>query len=228
MANQTVSITPADVTDPTLLYRALSRITELLDELKGYRGTEVDNQKAELDQLVQAAIDLRTKLEGLLVELENKINKEAGKSLADLADELAALTSVVDNLKTQVTSLRTDVDAINLTKPVCGFTLKLTGAGSSNPSLSNAFNISTAVRLGVGSYRITLTDSTKAGKSVLANAMLNEKSNISGNTFVKTRFTVVNSTTLDLAVFSLSNTFTAIAYDLTSADTIDLFALLAP
>lgn len=228
MANQTVSITPADTTDPTLLYRALSRITEELDELKGYRGGEVASKQAELDALVLATEEVRNKLEALLVELEAKLSRDTSKSLDDLAEDVSALEGVVATLQQDLLALQTSVATINLTKPICGFTLKLTGAGSSNPSLSNAFNISTVVRLGAGSYRITLAESTKAGKSVLANAMLNEKSNISGDTFVKTRFAVVDSTKLDLTVFSLSNTFTAVAYDLTSADTIDLFALLAP
>lgn len=214
MANQTLAITPADTADPTLLYRALSRITEELDQVKGYRGAGVDSQQAELDNLVQVAQTLKERLETLLAELDVKLNQETPKNLADLAADVA--------------DLQAKVELINATKPILGFAVTLTGAGSSNPSLTNAYNVASVTRLSTGYYRIVLTAAVIAGKNVLASSTKHVRTDTTGNVFVKTSLAVVNPTTLDFYVHSLSNTFTAVTYDLTVSDKVDLTAILSP
>lgn len=213
MANQTVAITPADVADPTLLFRALARITEELDALKGYRGTAVEDQQQELEDLIAATEKIRQQLQSFLSELNLKI-QDTPKSLQDLQDSIS--------------SLETAVNLINSTKPTLGLGCVLTGANSSNPAVSKSYNVTSVVRLSTGNYRITLTNANVASKGVLANAVLSVNVQVAGNVFAKVTSTTPSSTQLDLSVFSLSGTFTAVAYDLTPSDKIDVIALLSP
>lgn len=218
MANQTVSITPADTTDPTLLYRALSRVTEAIDELKGYRGEQEDSVKLELNTLVDRARELTTALETLRAELDVRINQETPKSLQDLAD--------------QVSTLDAQVTVINNTKPILGFACCLVGAGSSNPTTSNLFNVTSVTRLSAGSYRVVLSNVNIAGRPVLSNAAFMADLRVAGNLYAKHTITVVNTNTLDInvSILGLSATpaLTSTAYDLTSSDRLDVMALLPP
>lgn len=218
MANQTVSITPADTADPTLLYRALSRITEAIDELKGYRGGQEDSTQAELNVLVERAKELTSALEILSAELDSKVNQETPKSLQDLADQVAALD--------------TQVTVINNTKPILGFACCLVGAGSSNPTISNLFNIVSVTRLSVGSYRVVLTSVNITGRPVLSSAAFMVDLRVAGSLYAKHTITVVNTNTLDISVSVLglnaTPALTSTAYDLTSSDRLDVIALLPP
>lgn len=218
MANQTVSITPADVTDPTLLYRALSRVTEAIDELKGYRGEQDDSVKLELNTLVDRARELTTALEMLRAELDVRLNQETPKSLQDLADQVAALDA--------------QVAVINNTKPVLGFECCLVGAGSSNPTTSNLFNVTSVTRLSTGSYRVVLSNVSIAGRPVLSSAAFMADLRVAGSLYAKHTITVVNTNTLDISVSVLglnaTPALTSTAYDLTSSDRLDVIALLPP
>ena len=218
MANQTVSITPADTTDPTLLYRALSRITEAIDELKGYRGGQEDSTQEELNVLVERAKELTSALETLAAELDSKVNQETPKSLQDLADQVAALD--------------TQVTVINNTKPILGFACCLTGAGSSNPTTSNLFNIASITRLSTGSYRVVLTNVNIAGRPVLSSAAFMADLRVAGSLYAKHTITVFNANTLDISVSVLglnaTPALTSSAYDLTTSDRLDVIALLPP
>lgn len=218
MANQTVSITPADTTDPTLLYRALSRITEAIDELKGYRGEQEDSTREGLDALVERAKELTSALETLAAEFESKVNQEMPKSLQDLADQVAALD--------------TQVTVINNTKPILGFACCLVGAGSSNPTTSNLFNIASVTRLSTGSYRVVLTNVDVAGRPVLSDAAFMVDLRVAGGLYVKHTITVVNTNTIDISVSILgldaTPALTSAAYDLTTSDRLDVIALLPP
>lgn len=218
MANQTVSITPADTTDPTLLYRALSRITEAIDELKGYRGGQEDSTQEELNVLVERAKELTSALEMLAAELDSKVNQETPKSLQDLADQVAALD--------------TQVTVINNTKPIVGFECCLTGAGSSNPTTSNLFNVASVTRLSMGSYRVVLTNVNIAGRPVLSNAAFMADLRVAGSLYAKCTITVVSTNTLDInvSILGLNATpaLTSTAYDLTTSDRLDVIALLPP
>ena len=218
MANQTVSITPADTTDPTLLYRALSRITEELDALKGYRGEDQSTTQTELDTLVVKAKTLTEELQALAAELDSKVNQETPKSLQDLADQVASLDS--------------QVTVINSTKPVLGLAGCLVGAGGSNPTTSNLFNIASVTRLSAGSYRVVLTSVSIAGRPVLSSAALMVDLRVAGSLYAKAVLTVVSSNTLDINVSVLGlnavPALTSTAYDLTTSDRLDVIALLPP
>ena len=211
MANQTVSITPADTTDPTLLYRALSRITEVIDELKGYRGEDTSAAKAELTALLAEASKLKTDLAELAKELDFKLNKQTPKSIQDLEDQAVALTA---------------------SRPVMGLAVTLVGAGGGNPTTSNAFNVDSVTRLSTGSYRVILAATQIAGRPVLANALFSIQLSVSGSTFCKSTYQVQDSGTVDVSIHQLvldsTPALTSAAYDITSSDRVDIVALLYP
>ena len=218
MANQTVSITPADTTDPTLLFRALSRITEVIDELKGYRGEDTSAVKAELAALLADASKLKADLAELAKEFDFKLNKQIPKSIQDLADQ-------VDDIDGRVVALTT-------TRPVMGLAVTLIGAGGSNPTTSNAFNVHSITRLSAGSYRVVLDNAQIAGRPVLANALFSIQLSVVGSTFCKSTVQVQNANTLDISIHQLvldsTPTLTSAAYDITSSDRVDIVALLYP
>ena len=218
MANQTVSITPADTTDPTLLFRALSRITEVIDELKGYRGEDTSVAKAELTALLADASKLKADLAELAKEFDFKLNQQTPKSIQDLADQ-------VDDIDGRVIALTT-------TRPVMGLAVTLVGAGGDNPTASNAFNVDTVTRLSTGSYRVILAATQIAGRPVLANALFSIQLSVSGSTFCKSTHVVQNANTLDVSIHQLvldsTPALTSAAYDITSSDRVDIVALLYP
>ena len=218
MANQTVAITPADTTDPTLLYRALSRITEVIDELKGYRGEDTSAAKVELAALLAEASKLKTDLTELAKEFDFKLNQQTPKSIQDLADQ-------VDDIDGRVVALTTS-------RPVMGLAVTLLGAGGSNPTTSNAFNVDSVTRLSTGSYRVILEGTQIAGRPVLANALLSIQLSIAGSTFCKSTYLVQNADTMDVSIQRLvldsTPALTSAAYDITSSDRVDIVALLYP
>lgn len=218
MANQTVSITPADTTDPTLLFRALSRITEVIDELKGYRGEDTSAAKVELAALLAEASKLKTDLTELAKEFDFKLNQQTPKSIQDLADQ-------VDDIDGRVVALTTS-------RPVMGLAVTLVGAGGSNPTTSNAFNVDSVTRLSTGSYRVVLEGTQIAGRPVLANALLSIQLFIAGSTFCKSTYLVQNANTVDVSIQRLvldsTPALTSAAYDITSSDRVDIVALLYP
>ena len=218
MANQTVSITPADTTDPTLLFRALSRITEVIDELKGYRGEDTSAAKVELAALLADASKLKADLTELAKELDFKLNKQIPKSIQYLADR-------VDDIDDRVI-------ALTITRPVMGLAVTLVGAGGGNPTTSNAFNVDAVTRLSTGSYRVVLTATQKAGRPVLANALFSIQLSVVGSTFCKSTIQVQNANTLDVFIHQLvlddTPALTSAAYDITSSDRVDIVALLYP
>lgn len=218
MANQTVSITPADTTDPTLLFRALSRITEVIDELKGYRGEDTSAAKVELAALLAEASKLKTDLTELAKEFDFKLNQQTPKSIQDLADQ-------VDDIDGRVVALTTS-------RPVMGLAVTLVGAGGGNPTTSNAFNVDSVTRLSTGSYRVILEGTQIAGRPVLANALLSIQLSIAGSTFCKSTYLVQNANTVDVSIQRLvldsTPALTSAAYDITSSDRVDIVALLYP
>ena len=218
MSNQTVSITPADTTDPTLLFRALSRITEVIDELKGYRGEDTSAVKAELAALLADASKLKADLAELAKEFDFKLNKQIPKSIQDLADR-------VDDIDDRVI-------ALTITRPVMGLAVTLVGAGGGNPTTSNAFNVDAVTRLSTGSYRVILTATQKAGRPVLANALFSIQLSVVGSTFCKSTIQVQNANTVDIYIHQLvldsTPALTSAAYDITSSDRVDIVALLYP
>lgn len=218
MANQTVSITPADTTDPTLLYRALSRITEVIDELKGYRGEDTSAAKSELAALLADASKLKADLAELAREFDFKLNQQTPKSIQDLADQ-------VDDVDGRVVALTTS-------RPVMGLAVTLVGTGGGNPTTSNAFNVGAVTRLSTGSYRVILAATQIAGRPVLANALLSIQLSIAGSTFCKSTVQVQNANTLDVSIHQLvldsTPALTSAAYDITSSDRVDIVALLYP
>lgn len=218
MANQTVSITPADTTDPTLLFRALSRITEVIDELRGYRGEDTSAAKVELAALLAEASKLKTDLTELAKEFDFKLNQQTPKSIQDLADQ-------VDDVDGRVVALTTS-------RPVMGLAVTLVGAGGSNPTTSNAFNVDSVTRLSTGSYRVILAATQIAGRPVLANALLSIQLSIAGSTFCKSTYLVQNANTMDVSIQRLvldsTPALTSAAYDITSSDRVDIVALLYP
>ena len=218
MANQTVSITPADTTDPTLLFRALSRITEVIDELKGYRGEDTSAAKLELAALLADASKLKADLTELAKEFDFRLNQQVPKSIQDLADQ-------VDDIDGRVVALTT-------TRPVMGLAVTLVGAGGGNPTTSNAFNVDAVTRLSTGSYRVILTATQKAGRPVLANALFSIQLSVVGSTFCKSTIQVQNANTVDISIHQLvlddTPALTSAAYDITSSDRVDIVALLYP
>ena len=218
MANQTVSITPADTTDPTLLFRALSRITEVIDELKGYRGEDTAAAKVELAALLADASKLKADLTELAKEFDFKLNQQTPKSIQDLADQ-------VDDIDGRVVALTT-------TRPVMGLAVTLVGAGGGNPTTSNAFNVDAVTRLSTGSYRVILTATQKAGRPVLANALFSIQLSVVGSTFCKSTLQVQNANTVDISIHQLvlddTPALASAAYDITSSDRVDIVALLYP
>ena len=218
MANQTVSITPADTTDPTLLFRALSRITEVIDELNGYRGEDTSAAKVELAALLADASKLKADLTELAKEFDFKLNQQTPKSIQDLADQ-------VDDIDGRVVALTT-------TRPVMGLAVTLVGAGGGNPTTSNAFNVDTVTRLSTGSYRVILAATQIAGRPVLANALFSIQLSVVGSTFCKATVQVQNASTLDVSIHQLvldsTPALTSAAYDITSSDRVDIVALLYP
>ena len=218
MANQTVSITPADTTDPTLLFRALSRITEVIDELKGYRGEDTSAAKAALAALLADASKLKADLTELAKEFDFKLNQQTPKSIQDLADQ-------VDDIDGRVVALTT-------TRPVMGLAVTLVGAGGGNPTTSNAFNVGAVTRLSTGSYRVILVTTQIAGRPVLANALFSIQLSVVGSTFCKSTIQVQNANTVDISIHQLvlddTPALTSAAYDITSSDRVDIVALLYP
>ena len=218
MANQTVSITPADTTDPTLLFRALSRITEVIDELKGYRGEDTSAAKVELAALLADASKLKADLTELAKEFDFKLNQQTPKSIQDLADQ-------VDDIDGRVV-------ALTATRPVMGLAVTLVGAGGGNPTTSNAFNVDSVTRLSTGSYRVILAATQIAGRPVLANALFSIQLSVVGSTFCKATVQVQNASTLDVSIHQLvldsTPALTSAAYDITSSDRVDIVALLYP
>ena len=218
MANQTVSITPADTADPTLLFRALSRITEVIDELKGYRGEDTAAAKVELAALLADASKLKADLAELAKEFDFKLNKQIPKSIQDLADR-------VDDIDDRVI-------ALTITRPVMGLAVTLVGAGGGNPTTSNAFNVDAVTRLSTGSYRVILAATQIAGRPVLANALFSIQLSVVGSTFCKSTVQVQNANTLDVSIHQLvldsTPALTSAAYDITSSDRVDIVALLYP
>ena len=218
MANQTVSITPVDTTDPTLLFRALSRITEVIDELKGYRGEDTAAAKVELAALLADASKLKADLAELAKEFDFKLNKQIPKSIQDLADQ-------VDDIDDRVVALTTS-------RPVMGLAVTLVGAGGGNPTTSNAFNVDSVTRLSTGSYRVVLEGTQIAGRPVLANALLSIQLSIAGSTFCKSTYQVQDASTVDVSIHQLvldsTPALTSAAYDITSSDRVDIVALLYP
>ena len=216
MANESISITPTDTANPTMLYRTLSRIIEAIDELKGYRGVTTDTSEV-LQALKQQAEQLVNRLNSALADIESKLTQEVPKSVQDLAAEVEDLMARVVKLEAHST--------------VCGFAAVLTGNGSSNPSVFNAYNVDSVTRLGVGQYRIQLTEDSVADRAVLANAVLHTALSIS-SAVVQVRLSIVSATMLDVFVRALSVDATpalvTAAYDITSADRIDVQALLNP
>ena len=218
MANQTVSITPADTTDPTLLFRALSRITEVIDELRGYRGEDTSAAKVELAALLAEASKLKTDLTELAKEFDFKLNQQTPKSIQDLADQ-------VDDIDGRAVALTTS-------RPVMGLAVTLVGAGGDNPTTSNAFNVDSVTRLSTGSYRVVLAGTQTAGRPVLANALFSIQLSIAGSTFCKSTYLVQNANTVDVSIQRLvldsTPALTSAAYDITSSDRVDIVALLYP
>ena len=218
MANQTVSITPADTTDPTLLFRALSRITEVIDELRGYRGEDTSAAKVELAALLADASKLKADLTELAKEFDFKLNQQTPKSIQDLADQ-------VDDLDGRVV-------ALTASRPVMGLAVTLVGAGGSNPTTSNAFNVDTVTRLSTGSYRVILETTQIAGRPVLANALFSIQLSVVGSTFCKSTIQVQNANTVDISIHQLvlddTPALASAAYDITSSDRVDIVALLYP
>ena len=216
MANESISITPTDTANPTMLYRTLSRIIEAIDELKGYRGVTTDTSEV-LQALKQQAEQLVNRLNSALADIESKLTQEVPKSVQDLAAEVEDLMARVVKLEAHST--------------VCGFAAVLTGNGSSNPSVSNTYNVDSVTRLGVGQYRIQLTEDSVADRAVLANAVLHTALSIS-SAVVQVRLSIVSAIALDVFVRALSVDATpalvTAAYDITSADRIDVQALLNP
>lgn len=217
MANQTVSITPVDTTDPTLLFRALSRITEVIDELKGYRGEDTAAAKVELAALLADASKLKADLADLAElakEFDFKLNKQIPKSIQDFQD------------------LADQVDDLTTSRPVMGLAVTLVGAGGDNPTTSNAFNVSSVTRLSTGSYRVVLGGTQIARRPVLANALLSIQLSIAGSTFCKSTYQVQDASTVDVSIHQLvldsTPALTSAAYDITSSDRVDIVALLYP
>lgn len=216
MANQTLSISPTDVKDPVLLGRALNRIIEAIDEVKGYRGVDTSASKQELDDLLASAKQLRADLESAIKQLNDAVNNQSAKSLSDLAEDIAAL--------------ETKVNALVATRVVAGALLRLQGNGTSTPALTRTFNVASVTRVAIGRYRILLTNANVQGVSVTANFIVSTQ--LTTVRALMARVIVFSSTQFDLIVEEVTvGTSPALvrnASDLLSTEFLDFTGLLAP
>ena len=117
--------------------------------------------------------------------------------------------------------------------PIKGVMLKITGNGALDPTIQNSYNISSVVRVGVGVYRCTLTQSTFYGYSVLDNGAFSTGFSIVPS--VTTDSFSVNVTTVSAGVYDINvfavtqgagNKLALIAYDFLGTDSIDATFLL--
>jgi len=216
MANQTLSIMPTDVKDPVLLGRALNRIIEAIDEIKGFRGEDTSATKQELDELLASAKQLRTDLELAIKQLNDSVNNQSAKSLSDLAEDIEAL--------------ETKVNALVTTRAVVGALLRLQGNGTSTPALTRTFNVASVTRVAAGQYRILLTNANVQGVSVTANFIVSTQ--LTTVRALMARVIVFSSTQFDLIVeevtIGTSPALVRNASDLLSTEFLDFTGLLAP
>lgn len=213
MANSTLTIIPSDVTDPTLLCRALNSIIEAVDTLRGTRGVEAEDASAALNAIVDRAEAIQATLLETIQVLEDKLAQESAKSISDLEQEL-------DDLRVKLTQV-----------PVLGFEATFTGNGSSNPSLGPKHNVNSAVRISTGRYRITLTSNSVLGRQILTNSVITASLSVNSTTMGKLTQVSVGSDYIEYLVEALAIDTDALVkavYDIQASDSISVIGLLSP
>lgn len=213
MANSTLTIAPSDVTDPTLLLRALNSIIEAVDTLRGTRGTEVEDTSAKLQAIVAKAEAIQTSLLDSIQALEDALAQSSAKSLDDLAAE-------IDDLRTKLTQV-----------PVLGFEAMFVGNGSGNPSLGPIHNVTSITRLSTGRYRLVMTSTAVLGRQILPNAVITAFISAPSTVLCKLTVADVGGDYVDFLVESVTVDTGALVkapYDMQSSDTISVTGLLSP
>lgn len=111
------------------------------------------------------------------------------------------------------------------TTPALGMLLRITGNGAANPTVVSSYNVASAVRTGVGVYRITLSQSAISGKSITGLGAIALTWSIAPTATAAFSVvpTVISATVIDLEVYSLGVSganITRTAYDIIASSTI--------
>jgi hypothetical protein len=229
MANQSLIAVPANVEDPIVLQRFLSRLVEEMDVVIGNRSGPAEGYVSQ-QQLIESA--------ATLTELLGTAQTDLGQALARLGD-LDEL--VVENLAEQLTALEeknaeqdSKIATLGNAAVIKGAMLSFGANGTSDPTMQVNFNINAiATRVSAGLYEFDLVQLTFEGIDVLANSVLTLAWAIQPSATSES-FNVVYVTTATPGKFRLQvniieqgtgNKLVITPYDLISGDRVDVSAL---
>lgn len=116
-------------------------------------------------------------------------------------------------------------DSLNL-QPALGWALNITGAGTSNPTVTNSKNVTSVTRTSTGTYRVVLSRSTVLGNQVNSGYLsvyLNIHS-VPSNYNYYAQIVFNSATELDVIIHEVHGS--NLVYDLSTNDTLSVCSFL--
>lgn len=111
--------------------------------------------------------------------------------------------------------------------PILGFSLRMAGNGTANPTIINSHNITSVSRFGVGIYQVLINQETILGLSVI-DGYLFDQFNINttaADTNYQLQIARISPNIIGIQTYQITGASSA-AYDLTTGDTLDIGSLL--
>ncbi len=227
MANESFIAVPAELDNPIVLRRFLSRLVEQLDVVFGNRGGESTSyveQRALIDSAtsLSAALELaQSTLDSTIKALEDTL----GNDTQDIIQQLETLSNNLSNLTDRVTAN----ENIKATK---GFMVDFTVDASNVIQTGTTYNVKTPTVVATGHYRFDLINATYDSVDVKDNTVVTVSVQAAASTnseaYIVEYVPTNTSGKFDVFVYELVISASKInrqAYDLQPGDTVSLLGL---